>query len=93
MNMISRHLLVILLFVVAGLTQLNAQDAAIRGFVYEELTGEPAMLANVYLTGTTYGASTDENGYFLISRIEPGSYALIVTYLGYDTISMSIELT
>ncbi len=93
MNKISRHLLVILLFAVAGFTQLNAQDAAIRGFVYEELTGEPAMLANVYLTGTTYGASTDENGYFLISRIEPGSYALIVTYLGYDTISMSIELT
>jgi len=70
-----------------------SQTASVRGFVYIEATGEPAILANVYLKGTTFGASTDDNGYFLISKINPGSYTLIVTYLGYDTIRMPVSLT
>lgn len=71
---------------------LLAQQSTIRGFVYEEESGEPAIFSNVYLKGTTYGASTDINGYFLISRIPPGNYNLTVTYLGYDTIQMDVQL-
>lgn len=93
MNKIYRKLLLSLIFLVAGMTGLIAQeDATIRGFVYEETSGEPAILANIYLQGTTFGASSDENGYFLISKIPPGNYKLIVTYLGYDTISMPVVL-
>lgn len=67
-------------------------SASIRGFVYEAESGEPAMFCNVYLDGTTMGGSTDVNGYFLISQIEPGKYTLIITYLGFDTIRMPIVL-
>jgi hypothetical protein len=71
---------------------MHGQESTVRGFIYEEETGEPAIFSNVYLKGTTYGASTDNNGYFLISRIPPGNYQLMVTYLGYDTIQLSIQL-
>ncbi len=82
------------LFVVLflGFYGLQGQEATIRGIVYEEKSGEPAILANVYLLGTTYGASTDVNGYFLISKIKPGSYTLLITYLGYDTIKENVKL-
>ena len=78
----------------AGSTGLKAQqlDAIVRGFVYEEDNGEPAMLANVFFQGTTYGASTDENGYYAITRIPPGTYNILVTYLGFDTIRETIQL-
>ncbi|MBU2555086.1 MAG: TonB-dependent receptor [Bacteroidetes bacterium] len=69
-----------------------AQEATIRGFVYEEESGEPAIFANAVLKGTSYGASTDVNGYFLISKIPPGNYVLQITYLGFDTISQQITL-
>ncbi len=69
-----------------------AQTAGIRGFVYEEESGEPVIFTNVYLFRTSYGASTDVNGYFVINRIPPGSYELMVTYLGYDTLRMPITL-
>jgi len=68
------------------------QEGTIRGFVYEEKTGEPVIFTNVYLKGTSYGASTDVNGYFVISKIPPGSYLLMVTYLGYDTLKMDINI-
>ena len=71
---------------------VSGQDAAIKGIVFEESTGEPAILANVILRGTTYGASTDVNGYFLIAKIPAGTYTLNVLYLGYDTIKELVQL-
>ncbi|MBW7847481.1 MAG: TonB-dependent receptor [Bacteroidales bacterium] len=70
----------------------KAQDANIRGFVYESKSGEPIIFSNVYLEGTNYGASTDVNGYFSITRIPTGRYTLLVTYLGYDTIREEIQV-
>jgi hypothetical protein len=69
-----------------------AQNGTIRGFVYEEETGEPVIFTNVYLKGTTFGSATDVNGYFAISQIVPGKYLLMVTYLGYDTLQMPITI-
>ena len=69
-----------------------SQTAGVKGFVYEESTGEPAIFINVYLEGTTKGASTDLNGYFVINKVDPGNYQLVVTALGYDTIREAIVL-
>jgi hypothetical protein len=69
-----------------------SQDGSIRGFVYEEKTGEPVLFCNVYLEGTNFGGSTDINGYFSITRIPEGRYTLMVSYLGFDTIRESIQL-
>ncbi len=69
-----------------------AQTATIRGFVYEKETGEPVMFTNVYLKGTTYGASTDVNGFYTITKVPAGSYTLLVTSLGYDSLAEKITL-
>ncbi len=71
---------------------LYAQNASIKGFVYEKNTGEPVIFTNVYLQGTNYGASTDVNGYYVISKIPAGSYTLLVTAMGYDSLSYKISL-
>jgi len=70
----------------------TAATGAIRGFVYDKENGEPVIFTNVYLSGTTYGASTDVNGHYTISRVPPGNYTLTVTYLGYDTLKIPITL-
>jgi hypothetical protein len=70
-----------------------AQEASIRGFVYEEETGEPAFFANIYFKGTTFGSSADVNGYYVISKVPAGDYTLIITYLGFDTIQVPVTLT
>lgn len=67
-------------------------SATIRGFVYEKSSGEPIPFTSVYLKGTTIGASTDLNGFFTLSKIQPGNYTLLVTSLEYDTIRESISL-
>jgi hypothetical protein len=69
-----------------------AQEGVIRGFVYEKETGEPIIFTNVYLYKTSIGAATDVNGYFAITRIPKGTYTLMVTYMGYDTLRMPVSI-
>ncbi|MDR2084783.1 MAG: TonB-dependent receptor [Bacteroidales bacterium] len=71
---------------------LVSQNATVRGFVYEETTGEPVIFTNVYLHKTTLGAATDLNGYFIISNVPPGDYTLMITSIGYDSLRMDIKL-
>ncbi|MDR0969830.1 MAG: TonB-dependent receptor [Lentimicrobiaceae bacterium] len=87
-----RSVILSVVFVFTFYGFINAQTAAVRGFVYEEATGEPVMFANVYLKGTTQGSTTDINGYFSITQLKPDDYTLVVTFLGYDTINERITL-
>ena len=69
-----------------------AQTATIRGFVYDQETGEPSIFTNVSLKGTAMGVATDVNGYYSISKIPPGTYTLFITYLGYDSLSKPVTV-
>ena len=71
---------------------LTAQTGTIRGFVYDEGSGEPVIFTNVYLQGTTMGSATDVNGYYSITKIQPGTYTLMVTALGFDTLSKQVSV-
>lgn len=73
-------------------TLLFSQTGTIRGFVYLKSTGEPVLFTNVILKGTTIGNATDVNGYYSITKIPPGSYTLMVTSIGFDTIEKNITV-
>ena len=69
-----------------------AQKGIIRGFVYDKENSEPVIFTNVYLKGSSYGSPTDINGFFTITQIPAGTYELMITYLGYDTLRESITI-
>lgn len=83
--------LILFLFLISSMLTLG-QTGTIRGFVYDEKNGEPIIFTNVYLVNTIYGASTDVNGYFIITKIPPGTYSLTVTYLGFDSLNIPISI-
>jgi len=82
----------LLLFLIVYPAGARAQTGTIRGFVYEKESGEPVLYTNVYLSKTTYGATTDQNGFFTISKIPPGQYTLMVTYIGCDTLRIPVTV-
>ena len=92
-NHCLKSLILTALFVFTGFVAFAQEDNSIKGFVYEESTGEPMMFTNVYLKGTTFGGSTNENGYFNINRIPDGRYTLLITSVGYDTIRETFNLS
>jgi hypothetical protein len=88
-----KKIISLLLFLFASSVLVKAQTANVRGFVYTKDNGEPALFTNVYLKGTTFGNATDINGFFNITKIKPGTYTLVASYLGYDSIFETVTLT
>ena len=86
------HKVVFLIFSLVSTFQIFAQVGSIRGFVYEESSGEPAMFSNVVLDGTKIGTVTDANGFFNLSQVPVGTYTINVSYIGFDAISSSVEV-
>lgn len=73
-----------LLLLVPGLAL--AQTAKISGTVVEAETGDPLPGANVRLEGTTKGAATNQNGEYTIFQVQPGTYTVVVSFVGYQTV-------
>ncbi len=70
-----------------------AQNGIIRGVVYDKKTGEPVIGANVYLgDGTVYGAGTDINGYFTISKIPAGRYTLTASAVSFQKFTKEVDI-
>ncbi|MBO7082733.1 MAG: TonB-dependent receptor [Bacteroidales bacterium] len=92
MQRIKLQRLLLVLGIVFTATLSFAQNNDIKGFVYEESTGEPVMFCNVFLKGTTMGCSTNENGYFNITRIPDGKYTMYITCVGFDTLTYPVSL-
>ncbi len=87
-----QNLIFTLLLVLMSMPFVEAQsgDGIIRGFIYDEESGEPMIFTNVFLEGTTYGAATDINGFFSINKIPADTYMLLGTAIGYDTTKVEV---
>ena len=68
------------------------QTGTVKGFVYEQSTGEPSIFTPVALVGTAFNATTDVQGYFSISKVPPGKYTVRIVYLGFDTLAKEVEV-
>jgi len=61
------------------------ESGTISGTVREATTGDALRGATVLLEGTKRGAITDPKGNFLIKNLSPGTYTLVVRYVGYES--------
>ena len=80
----------IMTLLVAG--SMLAQNGTIRGNVYDKESGEPIIYCNVLVNGTGKGATTDLDGFFTITDVEPGNVTLVSTYIGYDSVAVDVKL-
>ena len=69
-----------------------AQNATVRGFIYDAASGEPISYVSVRLAGTDYGTLTEKNGAFMLTKLMAGDYTLEISYMGYDTIIVPVKL-
>ena len=68
-----------------------AQTGEISGVILdEEYNNQPLPFADVYIKGTTKGASTDFDGKFTISNVPAGENVVIITFVGYETKQVAV---
>jgi outer membrane receptor protein involved in Fe transport len=69
------------------ISHLNAGTTGkIIGTIFDKETGQPLPGVNLVLINTFFGASTDNDGQFLILNIPPGEYEMEVSMLGYQSV-------
>ena len=75
------QLMIFILFLPAILI---AQDSyTIEGKVVDSKTNEPLAFVSVYLSQTSFGVMSDEQGVYVIKKIPAGSYTLVASLIGY----------
>ncbi|MEA3288118.1 MAG: carboxypeptidase-like regulatory domain-containing protein [Candidatus Marinimicrobia bacterium] len=78
----------ILLLVLMPHVVFGSNVGKIFGKVTDAETGEPLIGANVTIKETYQGATTDFTGDFVIVNVDPGSYTVSISYIGYETVSL-----
>ena len=81
---------ILFLILILGLIHLTfAQTTGkIVGVVRDAQTGEALPGANVFIEETLMGAATDQDGLFVVLRVPPGEYTVVVEFLGYQRFVM-----
>lgn len=88
-----------LIIVCVSLWEIPATDCfaqqktatTLNGIVKDAETDENLRNANVYLSNTTIGTSTDSTGQFTMTTIPPGVFDLVVSLIGYERQIIAIQ--
>jgi len=93
-------LFVAIMVVTIGLISISYSGTTgkITGMIKDGDTGQPLAGVNVVIEGTTMGAASDPQGYYVIINVPPGVYSLKAMMIGYqsqrvDNVRVSIDLT
>ena len=75
-----------------------AQTGKLAGTVTEVGTGDPLPGVNVVIVGTTQGAVTNAEGYYVILNVRPGTYDVRASFIGFTPqvkqgVDVNIDLT
>lgn len=77
------------IFLLGCLLSLSAQQGSIIGKITDkENNNEPLAFANVLIKGTTKGTTSDFDGLYELRNIDPGTYTLVFSFLGYESLEI-----
>ncbi len=69
-----------------------AHNAALRGQVQDAATRQPLRAATVQLSGTEKRTVTDAFGQFRFENLPEGSYELVISFVGFETLRQAVIL-
>jgi outer membrane receptor for ferrienterochelin and colicins len=76
-------------------TQSGVLSQSFSGTIVGTVTteqGTPLISANVIIQGTTVGTATSNTGRFRLSNVPPGKQVLVISFVGYRTLTKEIEV-
>ena len=89
---IKSFLLISLLLFGASYLSAQQESGRIKGTVTDVTTGEIMFGANITVKSTSLGSTSDVDGKYLINAIPAGSYTLKVSYIGYRSKEVPVEV-
>jgi len=89
----NKIILILLTFLLLSINITHAQnDGSISGFIYDKGSGEGLIGANIFIKSINRGAVTNVTGYFVIPKIPAGSHDVVISFVGYKSIAIKVNL-
>ncbi len=84
-----KHIYLFLLALVLTTTAFAQGTGSVVGVLSDkEMNNEPLPFATVQLKGTTKGTTTDFDGLYEIANVEAGTYTVVFSFVGYETVEI-----
>lgn len=63
-----------------------------HGYIVDSRNGETLIAANIAILETGRGTTSNSSGYYSLTNLQPGTYTLIASYIGYHRFERVVEL-
>lgn len=82
------------LLAISYFTILTAWGQTKSGTIYGQISDDFGTLPGAQITvkGTTIGAATNLSGDYVLDNLAPGSYTLVISYLGFKTVEEDVTI-
>jgi len=87
-----KKLIIFLFLCFQASLSFSQQKFTINGYVRDATNGETLIGATVYIGSIEIGVITNEYGFYAIT-VPPGAYTLQVSYVGYESKSVSVQVS
>jgi outer membrane receptor protein involved in Fe transport len=87
-----KKLIVLIIGLAYSVLALAQDRVTLSGYVKDSLSSETLIGANIAIKGTDKGISTNQYGFYSIS-LKPATYTVVVSFVGYTSATISIDLT
>jgi TonB-dependent receptor len=87
-----RTLHFILLVLITSVSFAQNTGSIVGKLTDKEYNDEPLPFANVLIKGTSKGTTSDIDGLYTFEDLEPGTYTLVFSFVGYETIELPAEV-
>ena len=89
--MMGKYIVSLVLLMTIGLSLFSQENAILTGRISNE-KGNPVEFANISLMGFPGGTTTDSKGRFKLAVPANTKLTLVISFIGYKTVSYNIEL-
>lgn len=80
-----RHILLFLLLLSTVFSYSQDTGSIVGKLTDKEYNDEPLPFANILIKGTSNGVTSDMDGLFSLDNLEPGTYTIVFSFVGYQT--------
>lgn len=88
---LMKKLILLFILFTSFFTYAQTTGSIVGKLIDKEFNNEPLAFGNVLIKGTTKGTISDIDGLYGIENLEPGTYTLVYSFVGYET--QEIEVT
>ena len=89
---VMKKTLLPLLFLLFSNLSFSQDYGAVSGKITDKLTNEALPGATVLIKGTVISAVTNNEGNFIIKKLNPGKIILEISYVGYETTEIGVTI-